>query len=110
MAPGHHGPWGAVGSARSLSGDPLSLIVVPFSYLFALAGVPVYFLFRHIGWLPIWQVVGASGILGAAVGWVAVSSLPRNALGSAAYGAATGLMFWFIALSGSRSNDPWSDP
>ena len=93
-----------------LSRDPLSLLVVPFSYLFALAGVPVYFLFRYIRWLRIWQVVTASGIVGAAVGWVAVSSLPRNALGSAAYGAATGLMFWFIALSGSRSNNLYGVP
>jgi len=89
------------------------VIAAPFAYLFALSGVPLYFLFRHLGWLNLWQVVTASAILGVVIAFLAGFSgigsggivNGTNALQFAAYGAATGLMFWVIAFAGPRSNN-----
>jgi hypothetical protein len=38
----------------------LALVFAPFAYLFALTGIPFYFLFRRLGWLRLWHVVSFS--------------------------------------------------
>ena len=81
--------------------EPSSLfIVVPYAYFFSLIGVPAYYLMRRQRWLRLWQVVGVSAVLGALAGAFVFSgegaSLER--LKFSAFGALTGLVFWFIAF------------
>jgi hypothetical protein len=99
--------------ATALDGHFLMLVVVlPFAYLFALLGVPVYFVFRRLGWLQIEKIVVASSALGGAVAFLGGFSLVSadgavhnlaNALRFVGFGALTGFAFWFIALSGRDS-------
>lgn len=91
----------------------IGLVLSPFAYMFALVGVPVYFLFRRLGWLKIWHIVPASAVLGGAAalafgfGGFSFDKNVQNvydALIFAGYGALTGLVFWLIAFGGRRTN------
>ena len=86
----------------ALSDTPLwGVVVAPFAYMFSFVlGGPTYLVMRRWGLLHIWQVVGVSALLGAASG---AALLAPNAQASdlkvfVGYGAATGLVFWAIAL------------
>ena len=83
------------------------IIYAPFAYVFSLAGLPVYFLFRRLGWLHVWQVVPAAALLGGLVAvFTGVVRLPfnaptnANALWFVLGGAFTGLAFWAFAFAG----------
>ena len=80
-------------------------VVAPFSYLFAAAGVPFFFLFRRMGWLRLWQVVAISAVIGGAIsiadGFGHLSA--SNTIQFFGYGALTGLVFWLVAFAGPRS-------
>ena len=80
------------------------IVVAPFSYLFALSGVPFYFLLRRIGWLKIYTIVPVSSVLGGIIGYTAISSTLNALSTAAAYGALTGLIFWYIAFSKNWPN------
>jgi hypothetical protein len=95
--------------------DVLPLVLfTPFSYLFSLAGVPFYFLFRKLGWLHFWSIVPTSALLGALAafplnavtfnGGVEVTNL-HNLLLFVEFGALVGAVFWFIALSPLPKNE-----
>ena len=92
-----------------VSGDVIwGVLIAPYAYLYALTGVPIYFLFRRLGWLTWWQVAAASTILGFAIAGLNDTDLEQfSAYGAAAgltYGAAAGLTFWLIAFAGLRSS------
>jgi hypothetical protein len=81
------------------------LVFAPFAYLFAVPGIPVYFLCRKYGWLKLWQVVGISALLGMIVSPLLRPGVPtRSDVGTfAAFGALTGLVFWLVAFAGDKS-------
>ena len=78
-----------------------ALVVAPFSYAFALPGIPAYFVLRRCNWLRIWHVVLCGAILGGLVAFAAGLShfICGGALLFAGYGALTGLVFWLIAFA-----------
>ena len=84
------------------------LIVTPFSYTFAVIGFPLYFLFRWLSWLRLWQLVAAAALAGVVVAFVAGFSRlgpggsvvnGSNAVLFAAYGGATAVVFWLVAYA-----------
>jgi len=80
---------------------------VPFAYAFSLTGLPVFFLFRRLGWLHLWQVVLASATLGSIVAFVGgFNQSLDNVLHFVGYSALTGLAFWLIACSRDFSREP----
>ena len=94
-----------------VSGDVFWLLVmVPFAYLFAIAGLPFYLLYRRFGWLRVWHIVPTAGLLGGAIAFavgfshIGSTATWANALLFAGYGAIAGLAFWLIAFAGPRSN------
>ena len=79
----------------------LAFVVAPFAYVFAfMLGIPVFLVMRRWGWLRVWQVVVVSALLGAASGAVLFmpNADPKALAVFAGYGAATGLVFWVVAL------------
>ena len=95
----------------------IGLVLSPFSYMFSFAGVPVYFLFRRLGWLKIWHIVPASALLGGAAalafgfGGFSLDKDVQNIYGAltfAGYGALTGFVFWIIAFGGQRTNNSFN--
>ena len=94
--------------------DHLTFVIMSVSsYLLSLLlGIPAYFLFRYLGWLNLWSVLLATSMLGGIVALTAfggVYALGRCML-FCAFGAATGLVFWFVAFAGLRSNDLYGVP
>ena len=96
---------------------PFPLVFLVISYPAALlTGVPAYLLLKRLGHLEIWTVVLTSGLLGALAG-LGTAFLGADAQTAAAqtlpfaiFGSITGLVFWFIAFMGLRSNNRWRGP
>jgi hypothetical protein len=88
-------------------------ITSPFAYMFALPALPIYFFFRCMNWLRVWQVVLTGAMLGALIALLAEFSstglrgdinFGKGALMFAGHGAATAFVFWLIAFgAGHRS-------
>ena len=75
------------------------IVAAPFSYLFALSGVPFYFIFRRFGWLKFYAIVPLSSLLGGIIGYTMINSTLNAFTMTSIYGALTGLIFWYVAFS-----------
>lgn len=84
----------------SLQGElVMTLFFAPIAYMFALPGIPAYFLFRWLGWLRPWQVIAGGAVLGMLVSLSIRSGVDwsdMQVLGCA--GAFTGGVFWIIVF------------
>ena len=75
------------------------LLAAPFSYFTMLvAGVPIFFLFRKLGWLKLWIVSFAGGIGGALIGGILIGTTIISLLALSTFcGLIAGAIFWLIA-------------
>lgn len=93
-----------------LTRDFSAIVTALFAYPLALvAGIPLYFGLRRLGWLSLWHIVFGSAILGVFIGGVIVRPSSFNqgtvavAIMCSVVGAAVGLVFWLIAFPGAKS-------
>jgi hypothetical protein len=95
------------------SGQPQSaLLAAPYAYFFSMLSVPAYLVLRRRRWSKLWQVLGASAVLGALAGYFtfAGEGLVHETLLFACYGTLTGAVFWLIAFLGVPSTQGTSSP
>jgi len=86
---------------------------LPVSYSVAvLAGLPAFLAFRRLGWLSRAKLVFGASVMGALVGVVVATlfadkSVERLVISIlfVAFGAVSGQVFWFLALSPPRSEE-----
>lgn len=88
------------------------IFAAPVSYGVAVVfGIPVFILFRRLGWLTMGCLVGAAAVLGLFVGlgisaaftWDMVSSM-AVALTFSVFGAVTGYVFWWLSRRQAPNN------
>lgn len=86
---------------------------LPVSYgVVVLAGVPAFLAFRRLGWLSRAKLVSGASIMGAFVGVVVAAvfadkPVERSVIAMlfAAFGAASGQVFWRLAVAPPRSQE-----
>jgi hypothetical protein len=93
---------------RNLDNLTLAAFFYPFAWML---GIPGYDHFAKRGWLQIWQVTLAGGVMGAAVALVFIRSGDLAFISKyAGFGALTGLVFWLIAFARLPSDNSGRRP
>ena len=74
---------------------------LPYAYLFGLAGIPAYFLFKRLQWLTFSRVILGGAAIGALISLLFFGSSGSIAVVRfAGLGALTAAVFWAIAYVG----------